>query len=86
MNKQLTILVLTHGFVYVGVLEDGGRFDVTLKEARNIRRFGVNRGLGQLSLEGPTVNTEFDPAGDVHANIGSVVHIIDCNMKAWKDK
>ena len=77
MAKQ--IVVLDRGFVYVGNVEDQGE-NLKITEARNIRRWGTTKGLGQLALEGPTRNTELDDVGTVIAPKRAVIHQIECKQ------
>lgn len=83
--STLQIAVLERGFVYVGECESSEK-SLTIKNARNIRRWGTERGLGELALEGPKANTRLDRTGDIFVPIGSVVHVIDCNAAAWEGK
>lgn len=85
VDHGLCIVVLDKGFVYVGNLITGDKF-LTIMEARNIRRWGTTRGLGQLALEGPQPNTVLDNCGTVRALIGELKHIILCEVSAWKNK
>jgi len=72
------IVVLTQGFVYIGCVEviDGW---ITVREAKNIRVWGTQLGLGQLALSGPTKETKMDDVGYVRAPLTSVVHLIECS-------
>jgi hypothetical protein len=80
------IAVLDKGFVYHGnlVIEDDGWF--TLTSVRNIRRFGTERGLGQLALTGPTKETVLDPCSTVRGTISGLMHIIECEATKWAGK
>ncbi|UXU73670.1 MULTISPECIES: hypothetical protein [unclassified Paracoccus (in: a-proteobacteria)] len=81
-DRQPQIAVLDRGFVYVGYCSvEGGTLTVT--GAQCIRRWGTSRGLGELALEGPKANTKLDPAGTLHAPVGSVVHLIDAVPAVW---
>lgn len=79
MGQQ--IVVLDRGFVYVGEVTREGE-TVTIGNARNIRRWGTSKGLGELAAEGPKPNTVLDPAGTVTAPLKSVIHFIAC-QKVW---
>ena len=81
-NPVPQIAVLTHGFVYVGhcAVQDGF---LTITGAGNIRRWGTEKGLGQLAATGPTDKTKIDPAGTVRAPLSALIHLIDCAPAAW---
>lgn len=68
------IVVLDQGFVYVGDCEFGDRF-LTINEARNIRKWGTGKGLGEIR-HGPTKNTLLDNAGTVIVPINRIVHLL----------
>lgn len=77
MGKQ--IVVLDRGWVYVGDVITVGEM-VTIKNARNIRRWGTTRGLGELA-NGPVAGkTVTDDAGEVTATLKAVIHFIKCNQ------
>lgn len=81
-NPATQIAVLTQGFVYVGhcTIADGM---ITITDARNVRRWGTEKGLGQLAQCGPTDKTKLDAAGTVRAPLQALVHLIDCDSAAW---
>lgn len=85
VDHGLCIVVLDHGFVYVGRLMTDDKF-LTIMEALNIRRWGTTKGLGQLALDGPQPNTVMDNVGTVRALIGELKHLILCEVSAWKNK
>lgn len=76
------IVVLDRGFVYVGSIEHDGEWCV-IKDARNIRYWGTERGLGQLALEGPTDKTRLDAVGTVRAPARAVISVIDTEASRW---
>lgn len=75
----LQIVVLDRGFVYVGNVTVTGD-TVRIANARNIRRWGTTKGLGQLANEGPTDKTVLDPVGEVTAHQRAVIHFIKCTL------
>jgi len=85
VDHGLCIVVLDKGFVYVGQLMTDDKF-LTIMEARNVRRWGTTKGLGQLALDGPQPNTALDKCGTVRALIGELKHMILCEVSAWKNK
>lgn len=76
------IVVLDRGFVYVGIVTIGGDW-VTITEARNIRRWGTTKGLGELAKGGPLKDTVLDPAGKVKAPLRALIALIECEAVAW---
>lgn len=71
------IVVLDRGWVYVGWTRREGDL-LIISEAKNIRRWGTTRGLGQLALEGAQPNTVLDPAGIVKVPMRAVLHTVVC--------
>lgn len=76
------IVVADRGFVYVGDIDAGKQFCV-IENARNIRKWGTSRGLGQLALEGPQPETVLDDAGTVRIPARAVISIIDSEASKW---
>ena len=58
------IIVADRGWVFVGDCEDMPDGSVTIRNARNIRRWGTTAGLGQI-VTGPTSQTQHDACGTV---------------------
>ena len=56
----------------------------TLTNAYNIRRWGTERGLGELALEGKKENTQLDEVGKVTFHILTSVALLDVNEDVWK--
>lgn len=68
------IVVLDRGFVYVGqVTEQVDR--LVIRNARNIRRYGTTKGLGELR-NGPLENTVLDDCGQVIVYLRAVISLI----------
>jgi hypothetical protein len=80
-----TILVLQRGWVVVGDLDPAEQTpEVTrLTNASVIRRWGTERGLGEIALKGPQTATVLDPCGIVEAHPQAVVMRIPCEASAW---
>lgn len=80
----IKIVTLTHGFVMVGRVERGDNA-LRLYGSSVIRRWGTNRGLGQL-VAGPTPTTILDPNnGVVEVQLSAVIFTIDADGDAWKN-
>lgn len=80
---MIRIVVMDKNFVSVGVytrVADG----VVLENAHVIRRWGTERGLGQIAAEGPTSNTILDKTPRQEIPWHSVVKTIDCVEEKWK--
>lgn len=74
MSRQ--IVVLQRGWIVVGdVSKDGPMLRIT--DASVIRRWGTQRGLGQLAQTGPTKDTILDPCGTVEAHEMTVIMSIE---------
>lgn len=58
------IIVADRGWVFVGDCIDNEDGSVTINNAKNIRRWGTTKGLGQLS-NGPLESTKSDDYGTV---------------------
>ena len=80
---KIQIAVLTNGFVYVGHITHRGGY-VNIEYAKNIRRWGTTRGLGQLAIQGVQKNTILDETGTVRVPLHSLIFILDCQEKAWQ--
>ena len=80
--KGFAIVVLDRGFVYVGDVTVDDDWCV-IENARNIRKWGTTKGLGQLALEGPTSETILDQAGVVRAPKRALIHLIETEASRW---
>jgi len=80
--EGFAIVVADRGYVYVGDVRMDESFAV-VSNARNIRRWGAERGLGQLALEGPTEETRLDSVGTVRIPTRAVISIIDTEARLW---
>lgn len=77
------IAVLDKGFIYVGNIT-AGNGQVKISDAYCIRRWGTERGLGQLALEGKQENTKLDKTGTVIAPITDLKHILPSEANKWE--
>lgn len=79
-SKQ--IVILDRGFVYVGdvTVEDDW---VTVRNGANVRRWGTQKGLGELASKGPTKSTELDPVPELRAPMRALIALIACEPSAW---
>lgn len=81
--KGYAIVVADRGFVYVGDVVMDDSFAV-VTNARNIRRWGTERGLGELALEGPKSETKLDAVSVVRIPARAVISVIDTEAALWK--
>jgi len=83
---KLSIVVIESGFIYLGVptLHDCPILGKCLKvqDAENIRRWGTDKGLGQLAHIGKQDNTVLDYTGTITVPISKVLHFIEVTEKA----
>jgi hypothetical protein len=83
--EGFAIVVMDRGFVYVGNVAHDGDWCV-ITNARNIRYWGTERGLGQLALEGPQEKTRLDVVGTVRAPARAVISLIETEAALWNCK
>jgi len=82
VTKGFAIVVADRGWVFVGDVEHDGVW-CRIRNARNIRRWGTERGLGQIAKDGPTESTVLDDYGDVQIPAHAVVVVIDAERTKW---
>ena len=76
------IVILDRGFVYVGDVATEGDW-LVIRNAKNVRRWGTTKGLGELAKSGPLTNTLLDPAGTVRAPLRAVIGLVECEASSW---
>jgi len=76
------IVILDRGFVYVGDVTIDADW-VTILNARNVRRWGTSKGLGELAKTGPLKDSVIDPAGTVRAPLRALIGLIECEASSW---
>jgi hypothetical protein len=82
-NGKIKIAVLQRGHVAIGRFYRDG-YDCRLENSYIIRRWGTERGLGQLALEGKTSDTILDKTGVMHFDYLTVVYLTDCVQELWE--
>jgi hypothetical protein len=82
MDHGKQIVVLDRGFVYVGDVVTDDQWCV-IGNAQNIRRWGTEKGLGELASGGPRCETMLDPAGTVRAPMRAVIAMLACEVEKW---
>ena len=79
----IKIAVLDRGFVYVGNITWEGDNFLIMTNAKNIRKWGTTKGLGEL-VGGPLKDTVLDHVGTVRIPSHSLIHLIDVEQQKWK--
>jgi hypothetical protein len=82
-NHGLQIVILDRGWVYVGNVTIEGNWCV-IQNAKCVRRWGTDDGLGQLASKGPQPETKLEVTGTVKANMRAVIGLIGCEASKWK--
>jgi len=81
-KPPVAIIIAQAGWVFIGrVTREGDQ--VVIHEAQNVRRWGTERGLGQLAFEGPTPSTALDHYGTVRLHVLAVVAAVECSREVW---
>jgi len=73
------IIILHRGWVFVGDIEETSDL-VTVHNAKNIRRWGTSRGLGELN-SGSLADTKVDDYGTVEVHPQAIIGRI--NVCGW---
>jgi hypothetical protein len=81
MFSNWQVVIAERGWVYVGrVSRDGDHIVIT--DCYNVRRWGTERGLGELALEGPRGETQLDYYGTVRVHVLACSGV-ECDPKIW---
>jgi hypothetical protein len=79
MKSEKRIVIATSGWVFIGdVVEHPDR--IHMYDASVIRVWGTTKGLGQIALEGPTMETILDFCGEVQLYLPAVIAQIKCDV------
>lgn len=81
-SRQLQIVVLHRGFVFVGDVERK-ESEIVIHNAQNVRRWGTAKGLGEIAEGGPTSKTVLDMAGTIRFSPLAEICSYDCNTAKW---
>lgn len=80
---DIKIVILQRGWIMVGHFSREGN-DCKLGNASVVRSWGTTKGLGELALNGPLVNTKLDRCnGLVEFDYLTVVAQIACKESVW---
>ncbi len=80
--NDVRIVIAQRGWVFVGQYEERGD-KVLLHRAKNVRRWGTTKGLGELAAKGPLDATVLDEAGEVEIHSLAVVATLRCDPERW---
>ena len=78
----LKIAILNRGWVMIGNFNQTGEM-CHLSNASVIRRWGTDKRLGQLAIEGKQNGTILDFIGEVDFHILTTVAIVDVDTSKW---
>ena len=81
-DHGLQIIILDRGYVYVGNVSIDDNW-VLITTARNVRRWGTTKGLGELAANGPLKDSIIDPVGTVRAPLRALIGLIECEASNW---
>jgi exosome complex RNA-binding protein Rrp4 len=81
---MLRIVIGQRGWVWIGKYEEHGD-EVTLTDAKCIRRWGTTTGLGEL-CNGPLKDTVLDPVGTIRLHRLAIVATYDACESGWSGK
>lgn len=81
-SRRKQIVVLHRGFVFVGDVERLEN-EVVIHNAKNVRRWGTTKGLGELATCGPLSNTVLDIGGTIRFSPLAEVCSYDCDPTKW---
>ena len=79
---MIRIVIAQRGWVFVGRFEREEN-EIVLRAAKNIRRWGTTRGLGELHA-GPLAETVLDEAGTVRLHPLQIIATLDVDEPAWE--
>ena len=82
---DIRIVILQRGWVAVGEFSQSGE-ECKLEKAAVIRRWGTQKGLGQLASEGPQSNTILDQCPPIRFHALTAIATIDCEVTKWADR
>lgn len=81
-GTDVRIVVAQRGWVFVGRYARE-EHEIVLRDAKNIRRWGTAKGLGEL-YSGPKSATVLDEAGTVRMHPLQIIATIEVDAKSWE--
>lgn len=82
MATDIRICIAQRGWVFVGRFTRE-EHEIVLRDAKNIRRWGTTKGLGEL-YSGPKRDTVLDEAGTVRLHPLQIIATIEVDAKSWE--
>lgn len=82
LSSDVRIVILQRGWIYVGRYSKTSSDEHRLDQAKCIRSWGTNKGLGEL-ISGPTSSTKLDESGTVRFHPMTIVATLDCEADKW---
>ena len=79
---DVRIAILQRGWVFVGNYSATDN-EVRLDNAQCIRRWGTQKGLGEIAALGPRPDTKLEPHGVVRCHPLAVIATVDCEAEKW---
>lgn len=84
-DADVRCVVLRDKFVLIGAYaRDPESGVVTLTDAYVVRRWGTDKGLAQIAIEGVRPETVLDYGGEVEAPWHAVIYTIRCTHTSWR--
>lgn len=81
-GTSVQIVILQRGWVAIGrYSEHGDEFE--LADAKIIRVWGTEKGLGEIAEEGPKENTKLDDCPTLRSHKLTVIARMDVNESKW---
>ncbi len=81
--SNVRIIVGQRGWVHVGVMSLDPDGMVVVTKAKNIRRWGTTKGLGEL-VAGPQSETVLDHVGTMRMHPLQIIMTYDADADAWR--
>lgn len=82
-DRPIRIVILQRGWVMVGRFDYEDADMCALHDAAVVRRWGTNRGLGQIASNGPRATTVLDPVGTVRFHVLTTIAVLDADYEKW---
>ncbi len=84
MKNDKYIIVIDNSFVFLGELIYIDNDNFTIANCYNIRKFGTNKGLGQIAIEGVQKETILDSFGIITFPKSRMLFKIKCTHESFK--
>lgn len=81
-DGELMIVVIPSGWVFIGFCYRTAQDPevIMVKDALNIHKWGTERGLGQIAINGPTKETILMEAGNIY---GKPLFLMKADLTRW---